>query len=118
MIGDSVTDGDDEFVVVWSGGEGLIAERPTKPSGFWTPPKRLCSYPETRKPPTVFTSGDIDRMYALRDNGVSFADIGTAFGVYGSVISSVLRRLGKLDKSAETPENGVSPNKFTDSEGQ
>lgn len=113
MIGDSVTDGDDEFVVVWSGGEGLIADRPTKPSGFWSPPKRLCSYPETRKPPTVFSQEDIDRMYVLRDNGVSFKDIGVVFGVYGSVISSILRRLDAIDKLPETPENGISPNKTT-----
>lgn len=41
MIGDTIIDGGEEYEVIWSGGEGLIPERLTKPSGFWSPPKRL-----------------------------------------------------------------------------
>lgn len=41
MIGDEVTDDGMTYEVVWSGGEGLVPGRETKPSGFWTPPKRL-----------------------------------------------------------------------------
>jgi hypothetical protein len=40
-IGDTkIVDGV-EFEVIWDGGEGLVGSRQTKPSGFWTPPKRL-----------------------------------------------------------------------------
>lgn len=30
-----------EFEVIWAGGEGLIPDRATKPSQFWTAPKRI-----------------------------------------------------------------------------
>lgn len=41
MVGDTVVSDGVEFVVIWDGGEGLIADRPTKPNVFWTPPKRI-----------------------------------------------------------------------------
>lgn len=41
MIGDIVRVGDEEFEVIWAGGEGLVADRETKITGFWTPPKRI-----------------------------------------------------------------------------
>ena len=41
MIGDIIKDDGETFEVVWAGGEGLIPDRETKPSGFWTPPKRI-----------------------------------------------------------------------------
>ena len=41
MIGDIIRDDGETFEVVWAGGEGLIPDRETKPSGFWTPPKRI-----------------------------------------------------------------------------
>lgn len=41
MIGDIVTDDGETYEVVWSGGEGLVPSRETKPSGFWSPPKRI-----------------------------------------------------------------------------
>lgn len=40
MIGDVVMDDGELYEVVWAGGE-LIPSRETKPSIFWTPPKRL-----------------------------------------------------------------------------
>jgi hypothetical protein len=40
-VGDTVVVNGEEFEVVWSGGEGLVAVRETKSTGFWTPPKRL-----------------------------------------------------------------------------
>lgn len=41
MVGDTVTVDGEEYEVVWDGGEGLIGDRVTKVTGFWTPPKRL-----------------------------------------------------------------------------
>ena len=41
MIGDIVRDDGEVYEVVWSGGEGLIPDRETKPSIFWTSPKRI-----------------------------------------------------------------------------
>lgn len=40
-VGDVYISDGIEFEVIWDGGEGLIGGRDTKPSGFWTPPKRL-----------------------------------------------------------------------------
>lgn len=40
MIGETVTSDGIEFVVVWAGGEGLIADRETI-NLDWTAPKRL-----------------------------------------------------------------------------
>ena len=41
MIGDTIIDDGETYEVVWAGGEGLVPDRETKPSGFWTPPKRI-----------------------------------------------------------------------------
>lgn len=40
-IGDNVISDGIEFEVIWDGGEGLIPERPTKITGFWSAPKRI-----------------------------------------------------------------------------
>lgn len=40
MIGDTFLDDGTEFEVVWSGGEGLIPDRESRPSDLWEPPKR------------------------------------------------------------------------------
>lgn len=41
LIGDIVISDGETYEVVWAGGEGLVPDRDTKPSSFWTPPKRL-----------------------------------------------------------------------------
>jgi hypothetical protein len=40
-VGDTVTVNGVEYEVIWAGGPGLIGDRETKLTGFWTPPKRL-----------------------------------------------------------------------------
>jgi hypothetical protein len=61
---------DQLFEVVWSGGEGLTADRETLPSDTWQPPKRI--YNRTgryKKTPTVIDdSGDARVIDPLEDN--------------------------------------------------
>jgi hypothetical protein len=41
LIGDTVIIDGVEYEIVWAGGEGLTADRETKPGDTWTPPPRL-----------------------------------------------------------------------------
>lgn len=41
MVGDTIVSEGQEFIVVWDGGEGLIADRPSKVSDTWAAPKRI-----------------------------------------------------------------------------
>lgn len=40
-VGDTVVVEGTEYEVVWAGGEGLVEDRPTKPTEMWRPPGRI-----------------------------------------------------------------------------
>ena len=73
MIGDTIVDDGETYEVVWSGGEGLIPDRETKPSGFWTPPKRL--YNKKSDYWTTPRKTELDKP-----DGLSLAEQGTPDG--------------------------------------
>lgn len=63
-IGDTVISEGIEYEVVWSGGEGLVANRETKFLGVWTAPPRLYNKTgnHSKKPkiePTIITIEEV-----------------------------------------------------------
>ena len=66
MIGDTYIDDHIEFVVVWSGGDGLIPDRTTKTTEFWVPPNRLYNktgqYKKKAKEPLNHVQIELDKI--------------------------------------------------------
>lgn len=108
-----MSDDGETYEIVWSGGEGLVPDRESRPSGFWTPPKRLYTGPAVVKDRKTFTADDVARMMQLHSEGKTFADIGRVFDVYGNVISRIILR-NSVDKPSETLENSSFPNEDND----
>ena len=64
MIGDIVADDGETYEVIWAGKEGLIPDRLTKVSNFWSPPKRAYN-----KKSTYWTTRQrVDKPIELLDN--------------------------------------------------